>query len=531
MLKIPSNASSKLAGFAGVLLTALVGGLFLAPAAFAHHPTVTGTADCGDTITFTSTAWTTSSEAQRTNPEIEIGYIADGGSYVALPSNPAYRYDSANGFQFSDTFTPPAGWSSVVLRATAVGDWGSGASGGDMRTSAPITPQTDCEPPVASIADAECSDEGAVVRLTNPGDAPVEFTITGGEDDQVVTVAAGDTEDVTVELQADEDSTITVSADGMDDVSREVSYHCASAEPSATTADATCLDGGAVVHLVNPGDAPAEFTISVPGMPDVVTTVPAGEDADVTVPTPDGVTTTITVTAPGMTAVVTDVTYECASGTGSGALPAAEESGGGNPGSEGEGGGNPVSPAPATDVASGTATVPLAAELPRTGSTTSTLLVVALCSLLVGVALVFGERRAVRGRGALQQGTVIAHHHNVTTSRSTGGGVSARARRSSSYRSGPMHSRRPMRSTWRSPISPIICTGRAQSSRLTSTPSSRSAATASSALGPGPGTSPCNARQYGAIHASGCTAVSSTTTRRRACDVSASMNGARSSTL
>src|SRR5437879_5001688 len=83
---------------AGVLGTAAV--------SWAHHPEIAASTECGGLVHFTSTAWTTSDVAARTNPTIGISYSTDGGtSFVSLPQVAAYHFGSDNGYTFSDSFT------------------------------------------------------------------------------------------------------------------------------------------------------------------------------------------------------------------------------------------------------------------------------------------------------------------------------------------------------------------------------------------------------------------------------------------
>ncbi|MCU1485277.1 MAG: hypothetical protein JWN67_2023 [Actinomycetia bacterium] len=421
----PSRPSRlrKVVGFAGVSTVALLGSAFFAGAASAHHPEVSVTTDCSFDVDFTSTAWAPATDAQRTNPEIGVAYKVDGGSFVALPQKAEYHYDKANGFSFSDELPAlPAGWHEVTVKVTAIGQWGSGYQGPDSREASVIAPD-DCAAPAqpsATIAEASCADHGAVVTLKNEGDTEVEFDVNG----EKVTVGPNDTETKTVTFPGDTDTTITVTAPGMDDVVETVDYHCAAPAPSANVANATCADSGAIVHLVNGGDAPAEFTIQVPGSPDQTVTVPANSTSDETVTLLAGTTKTITVTADDMDDVTKDVSYTCTTPTppvdntpvvvppapeqpvfvapelvapivdvpvvsapvsSSAAAPATAE----------------ATPAPTSSIpgevlaaeATAPAAAPSSATLPFTGSSTGPMTLTAFGSLLVGLAMAFAGRR------------------------------------------------------------------------------------------------------------------------------------------
>lgn len=117
--------------------------------ASAHHPEIAATAVCdaasgGVVINFTSTAWVGSgtdptSDPSRANPQIDIAFNAafvTSGAYVA----PTYS--------FSGSAAAPAGsraGDTVIVSATAVGTWGSGAGGGGETRSVTVTiPPLDC---------------------------------------------------------------------------------------------------------------------------------------------------------------------------------------------------------------------------------------------------------------------------------------------------------------------------------------------------------------------------------------------------
>jgi LPXTG-motif cell wall-anchored protein len=369
---ISASLSKKAATAASIVLAVFAVGLVVAPAASAHHPEIVAAATCDSDVTFTSTAWEANTTDERTNAAIEISVSTDGGAFVALPRPPEYRYDTANDFQFTDTFTPTAGWSALRVRATAVAAWESGAAAGDSRTSATVTPRTDCAPPApatASIADVTCEGHGALVQLFNPSDAPVAFTITGGPADRIVTVAAGDTDQLVVPVPTGGSATITVAADSMANVVRTVADDCG--PTPAATVSGDCADGVVVVHLTNTGGAPATFTIRVTGSADVVTTVPAGDDVDVEVAVPMEATATITVSSPGMD----DVTITCV-----------DQSGGATDVRETES-------VPDTAVLGETDEAPVNGQLPATGSTSMPIVAAAVLALVAGFALVLTARR------------------------------------------------------------------------------------------------------------------------------------------
>jgi hypothetical protein len=201
------------------------------------------------------------------------------------------------------------------------------------------------------------------------------------------------------------------------------------AQPSATVADASCADHGAVVTLVNEGGEPVDFDVSGD-------TVTVGPNATVehTVTFPGDTGTTITVSAPGMDDVVDDVEYSCASTTPAPpaetpAAPAAPEQPVAattevSPPAAAEvpaevpavsapvavevlptGDATTAAPAPTTsipgEVLAAEATAPAAGAssgtLPFTGNEIGPLALTALGSVLTGLALTFAGRRRTQG--------------------------------------------------------------------------------------------------------------------------------------
>lgn len=245
---------SRPGGFVVALVASLALGVAFATAAYAHHPEITASSNCDGTVTFVSEAWESSNPDQRTNPDIRISVSTNGGPFVDLPAKPAYHYNAANDYQFTDTFTPAAGWTTVSVRATAMASWASGASAGDSRTTPDITPQTDCLPPAAPAAvipAVECSADGVTVQLTNTGGESADFTISNGSISDVVSVPGGETVNITVELVPDTTTVITITAEGMETVTRELSTICAAA-PVATTVAPTTTTAAPTTTTVAP---------------------------------------------------------------------------------------------------------------------------------------------------------------------------------------------------------------------------------------------------------------------------------------
>src|SRR3954462_10158682 len=145
---------------AGVLGTAAV--------SWAHHPEIAASTQCGGLVHFTSTAWTTSSTAARTNPTIGVSYSTNGGSsFTSLPQKPAYHLGSDNDYSFSDDFALSAPLpSTVIVRATALAKWANGGSAGSYRQTQALTVQGCPAKPNATISDVDCSAGGSMlIRL------------------------------------------------------------------------------------------------------------------------------------------------------------------------------------------------------------------------------------------------------------------------------------------------------------------------------------------------------------------------------
>ena len=109
-------------------------GLVFVPAAFAHHPVISGSFSCDGVVSYTAMAWATTSglPASRTNSDIRIYYNQLNGTAVAPVQIGSGAFSQANAFSFSGSYnlqpTVPAFVSSVRLTAVDVGNWGNGTS-------------------------------------------------------------------------------------------------------------------------------------------------------------------------------------------------------------------------------------------------------------------------------------------------------------------------------------------------------------------------------------------------------------------
>ena len=295
---------------AGVLGTAAV--------SWACHPEITANTECGGVVHFTTTAWTTSNSAARTNPTIGVSYSTNGGSsFTSLPQQSAYHFGADDNYSFGDTFNlealnPGAALpSSVIVMATALGNWANGDTSHSSRQTGAL-PMTPCAAkPGATISEVQCSAEGAVfVRLTNDGDQPAAFTISGPDGTQPVTVAGHGSATRTETPAEDSDATYTVTADGMSAVTNTVHRDCVQPAPVATlTHD---CDGIHALFANTAGTQEAVFSVTTSDGTTEQVVVPAGESATRTYPVAEGETRTVSINSPGMGPASDTFTCHCA---------------------------------------------------------------------------------------------------------------------------------------------------------------------------------------------------------------------------
>ncbi len=341
------------AGFA-LVLALLAGFLSFAPAAFAHHPTVSGTTACnsdgpGYDVHFTSVSWQPSGTNTDggANPHIDIYYRTQAGGvtsgWTMLPWQPTYLYAVQNNFQFSDTFPLNAATpgEQVQLEARAVANWGNGVAGGQTTDSDWLDFPGNCQhpgsPTVTSSVACVSGDGTITITLANNGDAntkPVHFEVTNPKDQSVTTrdVAVGQSETVSFAGFGDGSVTIPVTADGIHH-DQTLTVKCDRPGVPEVSAAVACTNGNGdvTVTLANTGgDLPITFVVTDPRTntpttkvvaPGQTTTVVLSGFADgpVTIPvTADGAhqdqTVTVKCDRPGQPAVTS--TVACANGNG-----------------------------------------------------------------------------------------------------------------------------------------------------------------------------------------------------------------------
>jgi LPXTG-motif cell wall-anchored protein len=323
---IVSHLRGPRAGAAAALVVGILGAfLALAPAAFAHHPTISADTSCatssGYVVDFTSVSWQQSGglTGGGANPHIDIYYrFGSNGAantpWTLLPWQAGYLYSPSNNYQFSDSF-PVADLSQgneVQLRAHATANWGNGAGGGqDTDTdwqAFPTNCQTPGSPVVSSSVACVSGDGSVTITLQNtggPNAKAVHFEVTNPKDGTVTTrdVAPGATDTVTLTGFADGGVAIQVTADGVHH-DQALTVNCDMPGTPDVSASVACAngDGDVTVVLANTaGNLPITFVVTDPRT-NVATTkvVPVGGNASVTLTgLPDGVIT-IPVTADGV---------------------------------------------------------------------------------------------------------------------------------------------------------------------------------------------------------------------------------------
>ena len=197
----------------------------------------------------------------------------------------------------------PAGWTLQNAYAVLDGD----ATFFTLSHTCPATQDT-APAPTASFNDS-CDQGGVVVTLANTaGTAAAHFTLTYGGADHTVDVPAGASTTQLVPVAEDTSGSVTVNATGLANapVTHTWARNCTdntqtlSAAPTAAL-EHSCDLGGIRVTLGNvAGTAPADFTVHYGGA-DHAQQVAAGATSTLTVPVAEDTTSTVTVSAPGMT--------------------------------------------------------------------------------------------------------------------------------------------------------------------------------------------------------------------------------------
>ena len=164
------------AGTTAVL--ACLAALAVVPAALAHHARISGSMDCQGNVSFTASAWQTSSTSARTHNDVRIYVVQSNGATVSPAQQVGSgQFKSSNGFTFSGSFAVPALVNSVKLNVKEIGAWGNGtpsSNGTDPESSIVISRSTSgCTPPppppdaCPNIAGTQASVPAGMVKDTS----------------------------------------------------------------------------------------------------------------------------------------------------------------------------------------------------------------------------------------------------------------------------------------------------------------------------------------------------------------------------
>jgi uncharacterized cupredoxin-like copper-binding protein len=305
-----------------VVVAVTLGFFAFAPSASAHHPEIDGAVQCDDgggyLVEFLSESWQKSGGNQGggANPDIRISYRLrlDGGSpsgWIDLDANPAYRYTSQNGYQFTDTFAlaDATTGNRVQLRAYAAANWGNGQGGGQTTESDWIDFPGHCEEPgVPDVSSSvACTGGDGVVTIelaNNGGTESVEFVVTDPRDTTSTTITLDPGQSDTVELAGFSDGgyTISVTADG-EPFDQDVIVACDQPGEPDVSSSLECVDGDGdvTITLANTGGTESlVFVVTDPRDQSTDTrTVSPGASTTVVLSGFDDGTHTVGVTADG----------------------------------------------------------------------------------------------------------------------------------------------------------------------------------------------------------------------------------------
>ncbi len=351
---------------AGLLL---VGFVVAAPDVLAHHAQIEASTDCSGVVEWSARAWSGSSQAEQTNNEVRVWYLADAGSQAEVDVATG-AFNITNAYRFGGRFDwPDPALTSLTLFVQEQVRWGldeDGAEPGSARSATifrptgcdpapevdpteppvdepvpttsvvppapdepvapPVTPAVESTPGTPSVAAAlACAPEGGVVtiNLSNtspPGEADSILFVVGDpladpgspiSAVQFVVVPAGESRLVVFERLAEGEHSIPISADGTPLAPVVVVVECQ--KPQLVGLLQECAEGGVILGLANPGPSPATLVVSKDGAEVETVTVPAVSTVEVFVPMDEGETAAITVSQGDEVIGSITVTRTCAS--------------------------------------------------------------------------------------------------------------------------------------------------------------------------------------------------------------------------
>lgn len=279
---------------AGSVVIGLIGAVFLASPASAHHTTVEGAPYCDTSTGEWVVTWTVNSYAPAEAPTyrlIDVVLTPEGSTVSNIVKTEGEGFPHQSGAPLTGEQRLPGDATSASLSVRA--QWSNGWEEKDLRTGE-VTFEGTCEKPVGEVAATHASTcDELVVTATNPEDG-VATTVT-------VTTSAGGTEEFDLEPGADhsvsfpaaEDLTFEVIVDGTVIASGawENPGDCVVEIPVAAQSDCDSL----TIEVTNPlEDEAIEATITSGEVTETLTVEP-GQTGEVTIDAEEGTVATVTI--------------------------------------------------------------------------------------------------------------------------------------------------------------------------------------------------------------------------------------------
>ncbi len=306
-----SGIGAKVAVVAGLVLVALS---VVAPAADANYARIEARTGCDRVVSWTASASTEGSDAERTNARVVVEYRAAPTAAADeepdwSSAGPEGSFSPANAFRFSGSVELPDGVDGIELRVQPKVRWGpasDGAEPGAPRFASTEVPSGCRERPLVATQQLDCAIGAVRVSARNVGDAPLGAEVVV---DQVVAreveLGPGGVAEVTVPVLAGRATQIQVRAGSFvasDQISGE---GCEPPGPTAMVQERCASTLGRLVVRATTTDAPAELQVKVRGTTVDTSTVRPGEITQRTLEVPTGdlaleVTIDGTVAAAGM---------------------------------------------------------------------------------------------------------------------------------------------------------------------------------------------------------------------------------------
>jgi hypothetical protein len=231
-------------------------GLWLAPAALAHHPIVSGTTACQadgtQKVTWTVTNSESTAGSNRTMT-IDAGgvNVSQGSAINGISAGQSYPPTPTAGSTKTGTqsFGGKAG-GSVTLSITA--SWSNNGPQHVTSALASVTLKSDCpSPPEPKVEISQNCADGAKMVFKNDGDTATSFTVSkNGNQIDTVNVAGHGTATKTYAMSEDETATFRVTSGTFDSGNKSLTNNCTN--PGATIVQ-DCDAGGAKLTLTNLG--------------------------------------------------------------------------------------------------------------------------------------------------------------------------------------------------------------------------------------------------------------------------------------